>query len=71
MKLKGESVFVDGRVVKDEEVFRQVIKHAKLLDLLNLKKVVGIELECYTLLCSDPDSLKGNWKFEKKHGVWK
>ena len=70
MKLTGEAVFEDGRIVKDEEVFRQVVKHAKTLDLCDPKKVVGMTIACQTLLMTDPKALKGNWKFSEKDGIW-
>jgi hypothetical protein len=63
-KLKGYAKFSDGKIVKDEDVVKMVMKHSRLIDRLNPRKMVEMAFTAFGILEGGIECpKKKNWKF--------
>lgn len=70
-KLEGSVEYPGVGTIRDEDVYKTVVKHSRIIDRLNPRKMVEMTFmaQMFLMKVAEPDDAKinPNWKFYGKH----
>ena len=70
-KLEGSIEYPGVGTITDEDVYKTVVKHSRIIDRLNPRKMVEMTFmaQMFLMKVAEPDDAKTNpnWKFYGKH----
>ena len=69
-KLTGFAHFDNGEIIRDEEVYKFLMKHSRAIDRISIRKMVEMVIWSFTLLADGSAPRQKGWQFYGKDGFF-